>query len=89
MLQKATKVAADYNEFKPSAEVIAEFFNYCGTAKKIEATLWDMLQGSLTNPELPTEAEQNAEQLFLFRRLKELLEAIEPVKFNSSDLEKN
>jgi len=60
-------------------EAVNEFTGMVGGYDKIEVTLWDMLYGSLTNPDLPTEHHQNDEMLFLFRRLTELLKAIQPI----------
>ncbi|CAG5067950.1 hypothetical protein DYBT9623_00678 [Dyadobacter sp. CECT 9623] len=66
-------------------EAINEFFSSVGSAKRIEGTLWYMLQASITNPNDPTDDQDNAERCYLYRRLKEFLEAIEPAKYSSEN----
>jgi hypothetical protein len=77
MLQN-TKVSPEYAQYTPNADKIKEFFDYCGESTNINETLWSMFQSSICNPELPTETHENTTYAFLYKRLTELLVAIEP-----------
>lgn len=87
---KSVKVQPGYNEYTPDKEAIEFFFDHIGSAKSAEETLWDMFQSSISNPDDTTEYVQNASRSFLYRRLVELLNAIEPpvnprhTKFNEN-----
>lgn len=89
MLHK-TKVSPTYDQYVPNAELIEDFFRNCGDSQSINETLWEMFQGSISNPELPTEASQNGQFAYLYKRLTEFFVAIEPSKSPSkSDLNNN
>lgn len=61
-------------------EQVQNLFQNCGDAAGINETLWDMFQGSISNPELPSDVHENAERAYLYKRLTEFFTAIEPVK---------
>jgi len=79
MLHKSKLALSDSERID---QAIKEFFSNCGDSKNVESILWDMLFGSLTNPESSTEPHQNDQRMFLYKRLSEFLESIEPRKNN-------
>ena len=60
--------------------VINELFSYYGSSTEIENVLWDMFQGSITNPVCPTDALQNGEQSFVYKMLLKTIRGLEKFK---------
>lgn len=90
MPNKPTKIASEYNAYVPDPEVIKEFFSCCGDASGINETLWDMFSESISSPDSGTEYRENAHRAFLYKRLTELMIALEPpAKFGKADLNEN
>lgn len=77
MLHK-TKVSPEYSQYVPNAELIEEFFYENGTANQINEILWDMFAESISNPNAPTDAKENAKRSYLYKQLTELLIVLEP-----------
>lgn len=77
MLRK-TKISKDCTTYVPDPEKVRDFFDSCGTSWEIEQGLWDMFQSSISNTTEIASAEVNAGRAYLYRRLMELIEAIEP-----------
>lgn len=80
MPNKSTKIATEYNAYAPDPKLIEEFFRWFGRADNINEILWDMFSGSITNPACPSDHDENSTRSFLYKRLTELLVAIEPPK---------
>jgi len=60
-----------------NSEAIQHFFS-CLSANGANETLWDMFSESISNPEAPTDHAENAKRSFLYKRLTELIMALEP-----------
>jgi hypothetical protein len=80
MPNKSTKIAAEYNTYTPDPKIIEEFFGWFDGASSINEILWDMFSSSITNPACPSDHDENCTRSFLYKRLTELLVAIEPPK---------
>lgn len=90
MQNNLTKIAPEYNAYVPNAKLIEEFFGWFDGAVSINELLWDMFEGSITNPACPTEHTENGHRSFLYKRLTELMTALEPPKrIRKSDLNDN
>ncbi|WP_031530508.1 hypothetical protein [Dyadobacter crusticola] len=64
-------------------EAIDLFFKENGSVTAMELILWEMLSDSLSNPSACIDHHITQERMYLYRGLKELLAAIEPVKYSS------
>jgi len=82
MPDKLTEIAEEHNTYLPNAQLIEEFFAWFDGAGNINEILWDMFSGSITNPACPSDHVENSTRSFLYKRLTELLVAIEPPKHN-------
>ena len=77
MSSKVKEVGIPYT---PDPKIIEQFFCYCGEASNINETLWDMFSESISSPDSCTSYQANAERAFLYKRLTELIVALEPHK---------
>lgn len=90
MLQnQTTKVATGYNEYQPNVKAILHFYEAFGTARQIEDDLYHMLADSISNPESKADWSLISSRMYLYRQLKELFDALEPVNLSANNLTEN